>query len=102
MNVEAEKLAYHGSFSLISGCNIGEAYAIPEGLSPTTTVGAFTPLPQILRKARQDLALFSTGYHKDAKLVSIATTNCVMLKKDNNIIENHLNPCVTMLGGFME
>ena len=102
VNHEAEMLAYHGSLSLISGRNIGEAYPISEALSPTTAVGAFTPLPQILRKARQDLASLSTGYHKDAKLGSIATGNCDMLKKVNNIIENHLNPCVTMLGGFME
>ena len=101
VNDKAEKLDDLGSLNLISGRNIGEAYPISEVISPATAVSAFTPLPQILRKAREDLASLSRG-HKEAKLGSRATLNCDMLDKVNNIIENHLNPCVTMLGGFME
>ena len=98
---EAKRLSQHHALTLISGCNIGEAYPISKALSCNTAVGALTPLPQILRKARQDLSSLSKG-HKDVKLGSIATGNCDMLQKVNNIIENDLNPCVTMLGGFME
>ena len=98
---EVKRLSQHRALTLISGCNIGEAYPISKALSSNTAVGALTPLPQILRKARQDLSSLSKG-HKDVKLGSIATGNCDMLRKVNNIIENDLNPCVTMLGGFME
>ena len=98
---EAKKLNQNHALALISGCNIGEAYPISKALSCNTAVGALTPLPQILCKARQDLSSLSKG-HQDVKLGSIATGNCDMLKKVNNIIDNDLNPCVTMLGGFME
>ena len=100
VTLTAKSLIPRGSLNLISGRNIGEAYPISKALSRSTDVGAFTPLPEILRKAREDLASLS-GYN-DAKLGSIATGNCEMLKTVNNIVKNHLNPCVTMLGGFME
>ena len=101
VNYEAGKLSCHSSLNLISGRNIGEAYPISKALSHTLTAGTFTPLPDILRKARKDLATLST-VQSDVKLGSRATFNREMLDKVNNIIENHLNPCVTMLGGFME
>ena len=98
VNHRAEKLAYRGSLNLISGRNIGEAYPISEALSPATAVNAFKPLPRILHNARKDLASLSRGH----KMGSRATLNCDMLDKVNDIIKNHLFPCVTMLGGFME
>ena len=98
---EEEKLSYRSSLNLISGRNIGEAYPISKALSHAPTSGTFTPLPDILRKARKDLVSLST-VHNDVKLGSRSTFNRDMLQKVNNIIENHLNPCVTMLGGFME
>ena len=98
VNHRAEILAYQGSLNLISGRNIGEAYPISEALSPTMAVNSFIPLPRILHNARKDLASLSRGH----KLGSRATLNCDMLNKVNDIIKNHLFPCVTMLGGFME
>ena len=87
---------------LICGRNIGETYPISKAVSaPNTVTGALTPLPQILQKARRVLAAYSKSY-RDTQLGSIATENCDMLKRVNNIVDNDLKPCLTMLGGFME
>ena len=98
VNRRAEMLAYQGSLNLISGRNIGEAYPISEALSPTMAVNSFIPLPRILHNARKDLAFLSRRHKQGSR----ATLNCDMLDKVNDIIKNHLFPCVTMLGGFME
>ena len=89
------------NYDLICGRNIGETYPISKAVSPNTVTGALTPLPQILQKARQELAAYSKSY-RDTQLGSIATENCDMLKRVNNIVDNDLKPCLTMLGGFME
>ena len=86
------------ALNLISGHNVGEIYPI----STCSTSGIPMPsLQQILRKARCDLASLAKS-HTDPKLGSTETHNCMMLKKVNDIIKNDLDPCVAMLGGFME
>ena len=91
----------HSNNDLICGRNIGETYPISKAVSPDTNIGALTPLPQILQKARRDLTAHSKSY-RDTQLGSIANGNCDMLKRVNNIVDNNLKPCLTMLGGFME
>ena len=96
---EARRLEGLKVLNLISGRNVGEIYPIS---TSSSTSGIPTPsLQQILRKARYDLASLAKS-HTDPKLGSTETHNCMMLKKVNHIIKNDLDPCVAMLGGFME
>ena len=96
-------LQYFSTHDLICGRNIGETYPISDCLSGTRSNNVLEPLPVILLKARQKLA--SLCFQHKASDKNIGTTslgNCKMLETVNKIIEDNLNPCVTMLGGFME
>ena len=96
---EARRLESLKALNLISGHNVGEIY--PISTSSSTSGIPMPSLQQILRKARCDLASLAKS-HTDPKLGSTETHNCMMLKKVNDIINNDLDPCVAMLGGFME
>ena len=96
---EARRLESLKALNLISGHNVGEIY--PISTSSSTSGIPMPSLQQILRKARCDLASLAKS-HTDPKLGSTETDNCMMLEKVNDIIENDLDPCVAMLGGFME
>ena len=88
---------------LICGRNIGETYPISECLSNTQSYNILKPLPVILREARQVLASLCVE-HKASDINIGATSSgiCEMLETVNSIIANNLEPCVAMLGGFME
>ena len=97
----AEMIHNSGNFKLICGRNISETYPIS---CYTRNKGyRLKPLPVILREAREELAKLSDE-HKDSdqSVGAIATGNNKMLKTVNTLIENDLDPCVAMLGGFME
>ena len=87
---------------LICGRNIGEIYPVQYSDRPKPCKTPLKSLPQILHDARQKLTHLSFA-HKDRKgLGDISSPNCEMLALVNGIIENDLEPCVSMLGGFME
>ena len=96
---EARRLERLKALDLISGHNVGEIY--PISTSSSTSGIPMPSLQQILRKARCDLASLAKS-HTDPKLGSTETHNRMMLEKVNDIIKNDLDPCVAMLGGFME
>ena len=99
----SRRLQYFSTHDLICGRNIGETYPISDCLSGTRSNNVLEPLPVLLLKARQKLA--SLRFQHKASDKNIGTTslgNCKMLETVNKIIEDNLNPCVTMLGGFME
>ena len=95
----AERISQSGNSKLICGRNISEAYPISSDMHNK----GLTPLPVILREAREELAKLSDE-HKDSdqSVGAIATGNNKMLETVNTLIENDLDPCVAMLGGFME
>ena len=88
---------------LICGRNIGETYPISECLSNTQSNNVLKPLPVILREARQELASLCVEHKvSDKNIGATSSGNCRMLDTVNSIIANNLEPCVAMLGGFME
>ena len=88
---------------LICGRNIGETYPISECLSNTQSYNVLKPLPVILREARQVLASLCVEHKvSDKNIGATSSGNCRMLDTVNSIIANNLEPCVAMLGGFME
>ena len=96
-------LQYFSTHDLICGRNIGETYPISDCLSGTRSNNVLEPLPVILFKARQKLASLCFQHKaSDKKIGTTSLGNCKMLETVNKIIEDNLNPCVTMLGGFME
>ena len=102
VKTEARRLEKLKALNLISGCNVGEIYPISNTFSTSSRSGIPIPsLQQILRKARHDLASLAKS-HSNPRLSTAATDNCMMLEKVNHIIKNDLDPCVAMLGGFME
>ena len=99
----SHRLQSFTTHDLICGRNIGETYPISDCLSGTRSNNVLEPLPVILLKARQKLASLCIQHKaSDKKIGTTSLGNCKMLETVNKIIEDNLNPCVTMLGGFME
>ena len=99
----SHRLQSFTTHDLICGRNIGETYPISDCLSGTRSNNVLEPLPVILLKARQKLASLCIQHKaSDKKIGTTSLRNCKMLETVNKIIEDNLNPCVTMLGGFME
>ena len=93
---QAEKFHSRKSSKLICGRNIGEIY-------PITQAKAVKSLPEILCEARSRLADLSFCHNDSQKGIGdMPSSNSEMLHIVNSIIENDLEPCVSMLGGFME
>ena len=94
LGAAAVMFARYNCLTLITGRNIGELYPIAQQSSFNS---AMMSLPDILRKAKFRLSDLSRCHRGNAE-----TTNKVMLDEVNRLISNDLEPCVTMLGGFME
>ena len=96
------QIAKREHINLVSGRNIGEVYPISKALEQAKNkhINAFAPLPDILRIARNTLRSLAVEQRSDIGCFS--THNSQMLRCVNSMIENNLDPCVTMLGGFME
>ena len=87
---------------LICGQNIGEIYPVDFSLHPEPCETPLKSLPQILHDARKKLTNLSFAHNDKRGLGDILSPNGEMLQLVNDIIENDLEPCVSMLGGFME
>lgn len=85
--------------NVVSGRNIGEVYPISKALQGHETINALAPLPDILKTGRNIVRKLAVS-----QMARIGSTshNDQMLRCVNSIIENNLEPCVAMLGGFME
>ena len=97
------QIAKRQNINLVSGRNIGEVYPISKALEQpknTKQINVFAPLPDILRVARNTLR--SLAVQQKSDIGSSSIHNSQMLRCVNSMIENNLEPCVAMLGGFME
>ena len=93
----AVMFAQYNCLTLITGRNIGELYPISQQLQPPSSATTMMSLTDVLWKARNRLSDLSRRHRGNAE-----TTNRTMLDEVNQLISNDLDPCVTMLGGFME
>ena len=99
----ASKSRCERSSKLICGQNIGEIYPVDFSHHPEPCETPLKSLPQILHDAREKLTNLSFAHNdKRASIGDILSPNGEMLQLVNGIIENDLEPCVSMLGGFME
>ena len=96
----ASKLLAKRKLNLISEHSIGETYPISKSLSHEVA-NPLTPLPEILRQAKRGLSA-EANKQRENPFSPKATLNISMLKQIQRLLEDSLQPCVTMLGGFME
>ena len=90
------------SSKLICGQNIGKIYPVDFSHHPKPCETPLKSLPQILHDARKKLTDLSFAHNDKRGLGDILSPNGEMLQLVNCIIKNDLEPCVSMLGGFME
>ena len=91
---------YMKTNQLICGRNIGEVYPVTKHSGNSK---GMRTLPEILCQARELLLQQSISHlNKEKDVGAPASENKEMLRIVNTLIQDELEPCVTMLGEFME